>query len=228
VFFAVLMSWGGGFSHMANQQYNGEARAAMANCLLKELQRGGAIHCEGLRPPASIRGRLPDSYPAYVYARKIGASFVRNFPILPLGTRRDIAAFYRMDGKTAKPRMRNLEALGNGLFRATAGDAQLSIQTNQPQVTRRCTTLDVEVEIKAEARDKLQLFYLPAGGESEVYSELISVVAAVGVDGGAMQTLSFRLQSESGFFESLRLDPVTRPQVFEIREIRLYCAWGMQ
>ena len=79
---------------------------------------------------------------------------------------------------------------------------------------------------RQSTRDTLQLFYAPAG-DSEEYSELNSVAAAVGIGDGAWQTSVFRLESESGFFESLRLDPVTRPQDLEIREIRLYCVWEM-
>ena len=35
--------------------------------------------------------------------------------------------------------------------------------------------------------------------------------------------ISFRMESDSGFFESVRLDPVSKNQTFEIREIKLYC-----
>ena len=222
--FAFIIFVGGGFDHMSRQKEIGEGRTTVANCLLRELQKGGEVRCHWLLPPR-FSDLVPDSYPAFLYARKIGASFVRQFPIMPLGKRREtIAAFYKMDGN-AKPRMRGLEALGNGVFRAVGGDPQLLIQTNLPQITRRCTTLDVEIDIKVSTRDTLQLFYAPAG-DSEEYSELSSVKAAVGGD-GAWQTVVFRLESPNGFFESLRLDPVTRPQVLEIRGIRLYCVWEM-
>lgn len=222
--FTFIVFVGGGFDHMSKQKELGEGRTTVANCLLAELQKGGEVRCSWLLPPR-FSDLVPDAYPAYLYARKIGASFVRQFPMMPLGKRREtIAAFYKMDGN-AKPRMRGLEALGNGVFRAVGGDPQLLIQTNLPQITRRCTTLDVEIDIKASTRDTLQLFYAPAG-ESEEYSELSSVRAAVGGD-GAWQTVVFRLESPNGFFESMRLDPVTRPQVLEMSGIRLYCVWEM-
>ena len=223
VLLAVLMFLGGGFSHMAKAREIGESRTTVANCLLQELQKGGAVQCDWLLPPRP--GEVPDSFPAYLYARKIGASFVRHFPLLP-GKRRDtLAAFYRMDG-TATPRTRELVALGKGLFRAVGADPQLFIQTNQPQIMRRCMMLDVELEMKSATRDTVELFFVPTG-DSEEYSAQHSVASAVGPESAGMQTISFRLSSESGFFESLRLDPVTRPQVVEIREIRLYCVWEM-
>jgi hypothetical protein len=224
--FAVVMTVGGGFAHMSKQQEIGEGRTTVANCLLKELQKGGEVRCNWLLPPR-FADLVPDSYPAYLYARKIGASFVRNFPILPLGKRREtIAPFYTMDASAAKPRMRELEALGEGVYRAVGNDPQLYIQTNQPQITRRCTTMDVDVEIKASAPDTFQLFYVPVG-DSEEYSELNSVTAPMGADGRSLQTLSFRLESRTGFFESLRLDPGNRPQVLEIPNIRVYCVWEL-
>lgn len=223
---ALLMFLGGGFDHMSRLQEAGQSRKTVANCLLKELQKGGEIRCPWLLPPRP-GDPAPDAYSAYLYARKIGASFVRNFPILPPGKRRaTIAPFYKMDGNSAKPRMRGLEALGSGVFRSVGSDPQLYIQTNQPQITRRCMTMDVDVEIKASARDTLQLFYVPAA-DNEEYSEANSVVATVGADGASLQTFSFRLESATGFFESLRLDPGSRPQVLEIPNIKVYCVWEL-
>ncbi len=82
--------------------------------------------------------------------------------------------------------------------------------------------MDVDVEIKVSGRDTLQLFYVPAG-DNEEYSERNVVTETVGTDDGSLQTFSFRLESATGFFESLRLDPVTRPQALAIPSIKVYC-----
>ena len=217
---AVLMILGGGLRHMPEMRQIGIARTHAAHCLLKGLQEGGEIRCQGLLPPFESS---PDSLPAYLYAKKIGASFVRNFPNHVTGKRRGtIAPFYQFDAASAKPRMNGLEALDNGLFRSVGSDPQLHIQTRQPQITRRCMTMDVDVQIKVSERDTLQLFYVPAG-DDERYSEQNVATQSVGADNGSVQTLSFRLESETGFFESLRLDPVTRPQVLAIPSIKVYC-----
>lgn len=218
---AALAVEGGGFDHMASQQQFGTFRAGVARCLLKELQEGGEVRCQGLLP--GNFESTPDSFPAYLYAKKIGASFVRNFPILPPGTRREsIAPFYQWDASSAVPRTHELEALGHGSFRSLGDDPQLFIQTSKPQITRHCLTLDVEVEINVRQRDILQLFYVPAG-DNEDYSERNVVTETVGRSDGSLQTHRFRLESDTGFFESLRLDPVTRPQLLDIPSIKVYC-----
>lgn len=220
--FAALAWVGGGFAHMASQHGIGEARTNLAHCLLRELQRGGEIRCPGLLPPQFADG-APDAFPAYWYARKIDASFVRIFPALPAGKRREtIAPFFAFDAASPTPRVQELEALGNGLFRSLGRDPQMYLQTRQPQITRRCMTMDVDIEIKVSGRDTLQLFYVPAG-DNEAYSEQNVATAAVGGTGGLLQTISFRLESETGFFESLRLDPVIRPQLLAILSVRVYC-----
>jgi hypothetical protein len=222
--FALLMLLGGGFGHMARQQVVAEWRQSAALCLLTELQQGGQIGCHALLPYGD---RMPDAYPAYLYARKIHASFIRNFPILPPGKRREtIAAFYQMDRRTAKPGMKEIEAFGNGLFRSLGTDPQLHIQTNQPQMMRRCATLDVEVDIRMPGRDVLQLFYVPAGDSTD-YSERNSVAVPMGGQGDSLQTLSLRLESETGFLDSLRLDPGTQPGIVEIPGVRVYCLRGL-
>jgi hypothetical protein len=223
---AVLVFAGGGYDHMARQHELAVAREPIAHCLLNELQRGGAVRCKGLLPPRG-NDSAPDAYPAYAYARKTGASFVRYFPLLPAAKRREgIAAFFRMDGSTATPRTHDVESLGKGRFRSLGNDPQLFIQTAQPQDTRRCIALDVEIEMKVAAIDTAQLFFAPSGDSVE-YEEANSVRAPVGVDSESFQTISFRLVSDAGFFESMRFDPVTKPQTFEIREVRMYCVWEL-
>lgn len=219
---AALIIAGGGWSHMAEQKHVASIRLPVARCLLEELQRGGDVRCWGLIP-GRYNDVQPNAYPAYVYAKKMNASFVRYFPLVTGGKRRDsITPFFRFDGKSAKPLMHDLEALGGGAFRATGPDPQLHLQTQQPQVTRNCSTMDVDVEIRVPQKDTVQLFYVPAG-DSEVYAEKHAFSAPVGDDPASFQMISFRMESDSGFFESVRLDPVTSRQTFDIREIRIYC-----
>jgi hypothetical protein len=227
----ALVVAGGGFDHMVAQRELAQGRERVAHCLLRQLQKGGGIHCEALLAPRFIledtkiviTERAPDAYPAYLYAREIGASFVRNFPILPLSGRREsIVPFYRFEGDAAKPRTYELDFLGKGRFRAVGADPRLYVQTGRPEITRRCTVMDVEVAMKLPQADTVQLFYAPAG-DSEEYSEQNSVKASVGPSGTSFQTVGFRIESETGFFETLRLDPGTRPQLLEIGEVRLYC-----
>lgn len=219
---AGLMFEGGAYGHMLVQREFSGVRESVAHCLLNELQKGAEVRCYGLLP-SRYKDRAPNAYPAYAYAKKTGASFVRYFPLLPAGRRSEaLSSFFRINPRTALPRLFEMRALGEGRFEATGNDPQIYIQTNQPQVTRSCSTIDVDVEMKVQARDTAQLYFARAG-ESEDYLEATSISLTVGADGGALQTLSFRMESESGFFESMRFDPVTKPQLLEIREIRVYC-----
>jgi hypothetical protein len=221
--FTALVYLGSGFGHMSKLRKIGVARTNLAHCLLEELQRGGEVRCPGLLPPRFETDPVPDAVPAYLYAKKIGASFVRNFPMLPHGTRRaTIAPFYKIEAGSPKPRTYEMESLGNGAFRSVGNDPQLYIQTGLPQITRNCMIMDVDVVIKVSERDLLQLFYVPAGGDEE-YSAQHVVDRTVGTDDGSLQTFHFRLESATGFFESLRLDPATRPQSLMIPSIKVYC-----
>lgn len=219
---AVLAAWGGAYKHMRYQKDLAAVKLRVSHCLLTELQKGGEVRCFGL-VPARYEDRAPDAYPAYAYAKKTGASFVRYFPLVEGAKRREsIPAFYRFDGRKDKPLMHDVEMLGGGMFRATGPDPQIHLQTHKPQVTRYCNTMDVDVELRVSSKDLAQLFFARAG-DNEAYAEKTSFKVTTGVDPGAFQTLSFRMESESGFFESVRLDPVTTSQAFEIRDIRLYC-----
>jgi hypothetical protein len=231
---ATLALAGGAFDHMSSQRELAQGRERVARCLLQELQKGGEIRCPALLAPRFVldgtkiilKEAAPDAYPAYAYAKRIGASFVRNFPILPPSVRRaSIGAFFRMEVSNATPETHEMDLLGKGLYRIVGNDPWLYIRTGKPQLTRSCTTLDVEVDMKVGQADTVQLFYAPAGG-SGAYSEKNSVTVAVGPS-GSLQTVGLRIESDSGFSEPLRLDPVTRPQLLEIGEIRMFCVWMM-
>lgn len=232
---AVLLLAAGALDHMKSQRELGLGRERVAHCLLQELQKGGQIRCEGLLAPrfhldgmrVVITERAPDAYPAYAYARQIGASFVRHFPVLT-STRRSetIPAFFVVDGDAAAARLHEMQPLGNGSFRAVGTDPQLHLHIEPPRAMRECAVLDVDLEMKGARRDTAQLYFLRFGRPKE-YSEADSVKVPMGARPGSFETVRFRAESRSGFFESLRIDPVTSAQQLEIREIRLYCVWPL-
>ena len=218
---AVIMFRSGAYGHMAFQRDLAARRLPVAQCLLQELQRGGEIRCPGLLP-SRFTELAPDAYPAYLNARKMGASFVRYFPLLPRSKRRaDLVAFYEMAPKNATAGLSQLEHVSHETFRAVGGDPQLSIEPGQPQTMRRCTTLDVDVDMKAGIADMAQVFFQPLGAPA--FEERHSSRLPVGDEAGAYQTLTFRLESTVGFRDTLRIDPVTQPQSLEMKGIRVYC-----
>lgn len=216
----VLTFEGRAYSHMRSHRIVAGSRISVAHCLLQELQKGGEVRCPWLRPPR-YEDLTPDSYPAYVYAREKGASFVRYFPLLADTRRRStIPAFYQLG--TDKPRMIDIEPLKQGFYRAMEGDPQIYLKTNQLQTLRQCTTLDIEVEMKIAVSDAVQVFFQPVGAPD--YAEENSrSQRLLKTSDNAFQTVGFRLDSATGFQDTLRLDPVSKPQAIEIRDIRVYC-----
>jgi hypothetical protein len=216
-----LMVAGGAYDHSEFHRELADSRLPMAHCLLQELQKGGQIRCPGLLP-SRFTDLAPDAYPAYLNARKMGASFVRYFPLLPKSKRReDLAPFYVVSAKDLG-QVSELEHLVNDTFRAIGSDPQFHLVTGQAETMRRCTTLDVEIEIKTGLSDMAQVFYQPIGATQ--YDEQHSSRNPVGGDDvDALQLLTFRMESTTGFRDTLRLDPATKPQKFDLRRVRLYC-----
>jgi len=217
---AVLLWESGAYDHMQFQRELAASRLPATECLLQGLQNGGEIKCDGLIP-ARLWDRTPDAYPAYVNARKMGASFVRYFPILPKATRRtDIPPFYDMRAKGVEPALYELQRTGKDAFRATGIDPQMQLQTGDAPTMQRCTTIDVDVGLKSDVADMAQVYFQPYGvtDYSEKYSYRISVTPSP-----VVQTQTFRLESPSGFRDTLRIDPGTHPQKLVIPNIRVYC-----
>lgn len=218
----VLPAAAGAYDHMRSHRESAQGREVAAECLLTQLQLGGEVRCKGLLPPLPSEP-APDAYPAYLYARSIGASFVRRFPVLEDVSRRDtIAPFYRAPASNASFRLHDLVHAGNGNFRVTGPDPRLYLRTEKPEFMHRCETLDVEVDIRTSRRDTARLYFAPIQKPHD-YWEPRSVSAEVGIEGDGWHGLSFRLHSEQGFFETLRFDPVTKVQEFEIGQIKAYC-----
>ena len=217
---AVVFAVRGGYQHMKFHRELAVSRLPVAQCLLQELQKGGEVKCAGLLPPR-FSDLTPDAYPAYENARKMEASFVRYFPILPKSTRRaDLPAFYDMAANDEAPALFGLVRMEKDVFKATGGDPQLQLQTGEPQIMQRCTTIDVDLLMKIDGADLAQVYFQPSGTSaySEKYSHRLSVPAAA-----TLQTLTFRLESPTGFRDTLRIDPGTHPQKLVIRNIRVYC-----
>ena len=217
---AALLVTRGGYDHMQFHRELAASRLPVAQCLLQELQNGGEIKCVGLVPPR-LWDETPDAYPAYVNARKMGASFVRYFPILPKSTRRsDILPFYDMKANSAEPELFELERTGKDMYKATGADPRLQLQTGDSATMHRCTTIDVDVALKSNAADMVQVYFQPFGITefSEKYSYRLSVTPS-----GAIQTQTFRLESPSGFRDALRIDPGTYPQKLVMPNVRVYC-----
>jgi hypothetical protein len=181
---------------------------------MTQLQRGEGIDCPEFN--------MADLTPAYIYASRIGASFVRHFPVLPMEVGLDDPSpWFRLSRDRRQVEMRDITA-GRAGYVAGA-DSQLEIQLDRPADMENCMMLDVSVVVAASRADEVQLFFRPRGqaGFTEANSRSLPLPA-----GAAPKTVRFRLESATGFEDTLRLDPVRNPQAFALPEVEVRCRLG--
>ena len=207
----VLMLWGGALDHLTRHRMEAWFRNATVTCLMSQLQKGEGIDCQEFN--------MPDLTPAYIYARRIGASFVRYFPVLPveLGVD-DPAPWFRLSRDRNHVETRNVSPAPMGY--AAAPDAQFEIRIGRPEEMGNCVMLDVKAVVNASQDDILQLFFQPHGqaGFTEASSRSLPVKGGAG-----KKEFEFRLESDTGFGDALRLDPVNKAQDFSMPEVEVRC-----
>lgn len=208
------------FLHMTHNSRLALEREPVARCLLTALQREGPVECVGLIPPR-FNVVAPDAYGAYAHAWNTGASFVRNFPLLPGAERADrIPPLYQLRRYIGKISIEQMEYVGDYLLNVTGDDSKLFVDTGQPEIMASCLDLGVEVDIRAEIGGPAKLYWLTNEGTG--FAESRTQEAQVH-GGGELQTLRFRVKSSEGFSSPIRLDPATRPQELSIPDFRVYC-----
>ncbi len=190
-------------------------RRPVIACLLSQVQKGEGIFCNEFNQR--------DASPGYAYARMIGASFVRYFPVLPLAAGSDDPPpLFRLTRDTAQAEMIGLTPESGPPGRYVAGnDSQIVFRSGQPDKMARCSLLDVSVLLRAASPDRAQLFYRLAGQPG--FSERHAVIQNVGVPGEGYARLDFQIENLAGFEDELRFDPVMTPQALQIGEIEARC-----
>ncbi len=210
----LLAIQSGAFSHASEQRAQSNSRNSTVECLFSRLQSGKRIDCSEFN--------LPDLAPAYKYATKINASFVRYFPLLPtpLGVD-DPLPLYRFSTDNSASQLINLKLWKSGSHSATAAaDSQIVMQTGQREQMQSCNLLDVRLLIRPTLADSAQLFFKVPGqpqfGQSA--SQRVPLLPQ-----GEPQLITFRLESAAGFQDELRLDPVSKAQDLDLLEIEIRC-----
>jgi hypothetical protein len=213
--FVAYVVAAGGMGHVRQHRDESAHRLPTVNCLLTQLQRGGAIFCPEFN--------MPDLTPAYVYARKIKASFVRHFPILPQAIDSDDPPpWFRWTRDAERVELKNVErSKSQALPLRAEYDAQVVIRIGKPEEMARCTLLDVDVLLLAEQADGAKFLYRSLGalGYSEAQSARLPYVAS----DKKGQRLSFQFESLVGFEDELRLDPSSKEQRFDVSELVVRC-----
>ncbi|MDB5947213.1 MAG: hypothetical protein JWQ33_2239 [Ramlibacter sp.] len=206
-----LMLAGGALDHLERHRMEASFRNETVSCLMAQLQKGEGIDCAEFN--------MWDLTPAYIYGSKIGASFVRHFPVLPVDVGvDDPAPWFRLSRDAGHAETRNMSTRPGGY---TAGaDAQLHIRTGRAEEMANCVMLDVTGIVAAEQDDMVQVYFRPFG-QAE-FSEANSRSQRL-LGHAAPRAFAFRLESETGFEDVLRFDPVNKPQGFAMPDVEVRC-----
>jgi hypothetical protein len=207
----VLMLAGGALEHFAKQSTEASYRRDAVNCLMKQLQQGDGIDCPEFN--------TPDLTPAYIYARRIGASFVRYFPLLSIDMGvNEPPPWFRLTRDSMLVKTHDITTVSQGYV--AGPDSQMVIQVGRPDEMANCVMLDVQLTLATEKDDEVQLYFRPR--DQAQFSEANS--RFLPVTGGAPNKLVlFRVESERGFEDMLRIDPVAKAQPFVLPELEVRC-----
>ena len=217
----VLAGKGGAFRHMAINKEMAERRTPIALCLLDKLQKGGEIRCPGMIPP-QFTDLVPNASGSYAFAWYSGASFVRHFPLpITADGSENAPWFYQLSKYPGKLRLDELDYLGGRTVLAKGTDPKIFIDTSRPALMRSCLQLKVDVEMRVQPNDRAQLYFLTPGMTN--HTEAKSHGATIGPSTGEFHTMSFTLDSDTGFLDPLRFDPVTQPQMLEMLDFKVSC-----
>ena len=217
---AVLaLGWGlagarGVFDVGSYYEQGSRARAATIRCMSQQLGAGGPIMC----PEFALPG-WTDWTPAYAHARRIGASFIKYFPLVA----HEPPAQWLFEGQPdAQPGVSWLDApaVGGG-WREGGADPQVLIESAEMAPYAGCGMLDVRFRLRSDKAGLAQVFYRPEGVEG--FSEALSSVQHVIASTDAPVELRFALESDKGFAPVLRIDPVQGQARFMLEDVRIGC-----
>ena len=208
----VAMAWGGALDHIEFQRHELSQRQPTIECLLDQLQKEQGIRCP--------EWNMQDLSSAYIYARHIGASFVRHFPIFPVALGTDAPLpWFRLSRDGARVTTQQVVLDSPSLYRG-GKDARLYVDVADADDMAHCAMLDVRGSIRADGRDFLTVYYRPKGQHD--YTQASSSGEVVGM-GPEPAMFSIRLESAAGFEKTLRIEPVASGRPFELRELEVRC-----
>jgi hypothetical protein len=217
----LIAAWSGSiFAHAAGYKEAIEYRAQTETaCIRKSLMSGSnEMRC--------FANRNYDLMPAYLYARKIGSSFTKTFPLLPPTKHGDDAGLLFQLSTASPDRWRvnvaAIQASSKGVAFAPVRDPQIEFRTGKPVNLASCMELELVARVKPAANDFSQLFYLRPG-ESR-FSESSSVRTRIAPNSeDAFIEVTLRAWSENGFLDRFRFDPGRGEYHVSLEEIELRC-----
>lgn len=184
-------------------------------CLDRQLGSGLPIICPGFAQMG-----VTDLTRAYVYARDIGASFVRYLPIIERpGFGREMLAWHEV-ADFSQARWFHVRDLADG-WRQGEGDPQMLVTLPDAERLAHCRVLGVQLGLMNRQSDALQVFYRFTGQIG--YSEARSLRESYSGRDGVVQRWEFSFDSPTGFEPQLRIDPVDGEGQFKLTELRISC-----
>ena len=99
-------------------------------------------------------------------------------------------------------------------------DPMILFKTGDSKKMNECKSLEISAFIRASQLDNAQLYFKVLGQLN--YIETFSKIEPISVVGN-FKKIIFNINSQSGFIDELRLDPVKTSQQFEIKELEVRC-----
>jgi len=193
-----------------------EFRAGEIRCLSRQLGTGRPIMCPGFDKVG-----ISDWNDVYLYAREIGASFVRYLPIVEHTDAGPPLFDLHDGGQRDAARWRNARVRDDGWMEAAADPQLLVPLDGGDPAAGQCATLGVQVRLLLERPGSAQLFFRPAG--QAAYTENQSARQNVVPDAQGRAWTEFALDSDRGFEPELRFDPIDGPGRFRLLALRVVC-----
>ncbi|STX52747.1 Uncharacterised protein [Legionella busanensis] len=189
-----------------------EVRADGIKCLNREIRKGKEVNCPVLYP-----GPLKDGL---LYGLLTNASFTRT-GILPAFKWPEGNTIFRLSEHKQDIKIQNAIILPSD-----ESALKLKAENNDPQIyisskeIEKCVVLDVLLSLRASQTDIAQVFFQTpkqrffSGNANR--TELIEASSD-------FKKVVFSIPSLSGFIGELRIDPISKPEAVEIKEIELVC-----
>ena len=214
---------GGALKHVSCYRHASYLRADGIACFTSQIQKGNTVDCPSLFPPGHGR----DLVRAFVYAKSIGASFTRSIPLLPaqIGTAEPAPLFRLSNANTGDLDIRGtaaVEKTETGYRFHKAGNPQILFKPGAPEIMGQCLALEVSALMRvAEPETTAQISYGIPGREGLTGKASQEVPFQAGEN--KLVEVSFQLFSPTGFRDELRLEPVSKPQEFDLADIEVRC-----
>jgi hypothetical protein len=221
---SLIIAWfAGAFDHATEFRQISNSRQETIACMQSELIKGDGIRCGEL---AGIN--IPDFANGYVYARRVGASFIRYFPMLPTPTAAGMPQLLLRfpDATAPPPKLFNLAALPahGGVSRFTALDnAMMQFETGNQELMGRCIHFQFEALIATGSVDTSSLRFRTTKASEYAKARMTSAEAVPGDSGTGTRRLTFDIEATDGLLDELQFFPVPTPQDFAIHTIMGRC-----